>query len=229
MAIHIIMVMNDIYFKQLVGSRFFGTNLDHSDTDIFIIHNGLTKNKVGKIHYMYHSIDDGLNCILGITPNFYQLIDGLNKIEVNNTFTNYLNSNIEQIKNKNIGISYNIFADIVNYNRGINNKKYYENIPRRYIHLLLYEKIFIEYSKNLNLHQSVVINDDFKQFIQAARERKISYNEISKEENTLCQQFNQLKNFYNNKIDKEFAYKEKEKMKQIINNIIVEQQYQEDK
>jgi hypothetical protein len=83
--------MEQIYFKQLVGSRFFGTNKETSDTDYFIIWNGITKNIPGRPHYMYHSPMDGIDKILGITFNFYQILDGFEEnSEEKNLFSKYI-------------------------------------------------------------------------------------------------------------------------------------------
>ena len=83
--------MEKIYLKQLVGSRFFGINLERSDTDMFVIWDGPTQNKPGQPHYMYYNLNDGVDAILGITHNFYQILDGFGEnLEGKNLFSEYI-------------------------------------------------------------------------------------------------------------------------------------------
>jgi hypothetical protein len=64
---------------------------------------------------MYHNLEDGANKILGMTNNFFQILDGIGKnLEGKESLIQYLNQNIEEIKSKNIGFSYNYFKDYVN-------------------------------------------------------------------------------------------------------------------
>ena len=76
----------------MIGSRFFNTNKENSDTDYFIIWDGITKNILGQSHYMYHSPMDGIDKILGTTHNFFQILEGFGEnLEEKNLFSKYVN------------------------------------------------------------------------------------------------------------------------------------------
>lgn len=221
--------MEKIYLKQLVGSRFFGINLEGSDTDVIVIWDNPSKNKPGRPHYMYKSVDDGIKEILGIENNFYQIVDGLGEDYIHNDFTKYLEENIEWIKSKNIGFSYENFQQRNEYEKHIIKDICAIRYSKRIVHLILYKKIFIDYANGKKLRESLKIEPQFASFLQAARRGEIPIKELLDLNSKLNGNFQKNSFFYKEKKDLEFANKEKEKMKAIINNIIVEQQYQEDK
>lgn len=211
--------MEQIYFKQLGGSRFFGTNLEKSDTDYLVIWNGASKNECGKIHTMYHSPEDGADRLLGLTPSFYQINMGFGKnLEKENLFSKYITQNIEEIKSKNIGISFKQFKDLIDFSQGRRNKELWETSRKRYTHFLLYQKIFIDYANGLPLRAALQIGE-FAQFLQAARQGKVEWEEIEKIDLDFRKQFEKITSFYKDKKDLIYAKKEKQNMLQIIREV----------
>lgn len=213
--------MEQIYLKQLVGSRFFGINLERSDTDIIVIWDGPSENKPGKPHCMYKSIDDGIKAILGLGNNFYQILDGLGENLIENQFTNYLDENIEWIKSKNIGFSYENFQQRNEYEKQFYNKKR-DFSSKRLIHMILYKKIFNDYAEGATLHNSLKIEPQFASFLQAARRGEIPSKELLDKNSKLEEEFLKTELFYKERKNLNFAAIEKENLKKIIGGIIYE-------
>ena len=210
--------MEQIYFKQLVGSRFFGTNKETSDIDYFAIWNGITKNIPGQPHYMYHSPIDGIDKILGVTHNFYQILDGFGEnLEGKNPFSEYIQQNIEEIKSKNIGFSYSYFRDYV-IQTPFNEGSYGRN-SKRIGHILLYQKIFIDHANGLPLRAALQIGE-FAQFLLTARQGKVEWKEIETLEKQFLQDFMNSQLFYKDKKDLTYAKEEKQNLLQIIGGIV---------
>lgn len=206
--------MEQIYLKQLVGSRFFNINRENSDTDMFVIWDGPTKNKPGRPHYMYYNLNDGIDAILGTTTNFYQIIDGIgDNLEGKESFIQYLNQNIEEIKFKNIEFSYNYFKDYVNQTSFI--ERTYKQNPKKISHILLYQKVFIDYANGLPLRAALQV-EGLTQFLQAARQGKVEWKEVETLEKKFLQDFINCQLFYKDKKDLIYAKKEKQSLLQII-------------
>ena len=187
---------------------------------MFVIWDGPTQNKPGQPHYMYYNLNDGVDAILGITHNFYQILDGFGEnLEGKNLFSEYIQQNIEEIKSKNIEFSYKAFKDYViqmPFNEGT-----YKRNPKRINHILLYQKIFIDYAKGLSLRAALQIGE-FAQFLQAARQGKVEWKELETLEEQFLQDFMNSQLFYKDKKDLVYAEKESQNLIQIINNITVE-------
>lgn len=210
--------MEQIYLKQLVGSRFFNINRENSDTDMFVIWNGPTQNKPGRPHCMYHNLEDGADKILGMTNNFFQIIDGIGKnLEGKESLIQYLNQNIEEIKSKNIGFSYNYFKDYVNQTPF--NEVSYNRNPKRIGHILLYQKIFIDYANGLPLRAALRV-EGLTQFLQAARQGRVEWKEVETLEKQFLQDFMNSQLFYKDKKDLTYAKKEKQNLLQIMGGIV---------
>ena len=209
----------EIYLKQLVGSRFFNINRENSDIDMFVIWDGPTQNKPGRPHYMYHNLNDGIDTILGITTNFYQIIDGIgDNLEGKESLIQYLSQNIEEIKSKNIGFSYNYFKDYVNQTPFI--ERTYKQNPKKISHIFLYQKIFIEYANDLPLHTVLQIGE-FAKFLQTVRQGNVEWKEVETLEKKFLQDFMNCQLFYKDKKDLVYAEKERQNLIQIINNITI--------
>ena len=206
--------MEKIYYKQLVGSRFFGTNLENSDTDIFVIWDSESMQKPKKIHYIYKSIEDGINNILGVSTNFGQIIVGYDG-EGNENLLSYLENNIDYIKSKNIGISYQYFKSYLQI-FGSREEILYNKKPKEFAKLLLYKKIFSDYSQTQSLRAAVNLGGQFIQFLLTARRGKVSYKEIEDQVNQIQRGFLEIKDFYKDKIDLKFAEKEKENIRKFL-------------
>lgn len=213
--------MENIYLKQLVGSRFFGINLEGSDTDVIVIWDNPSKNKPGKPHYMYKSVDDGIKGILGLGNNFYQILDGLGEDYVHNGFTKYLDENIEWIKSKNIGFSYENFQQRNEYEKQFYNKER-DFSSKRLVHMILYKKIFNDYAEGATLRNSLKIEPQFASFLQAARRGEIPSKELLDKNSKLEEEFLKTELFYKERKNLNFAAIEKENLKKIIGGIIYE-------
>lgn len=213
--------MENIYLKQLVGSRFFGINLEGSDTDVIVIWDNPSKNKPGKPHYMYKSVDDGIKGILGLGNNFYQILDGLGEDYVHNDFTKYLDENIEWIKSKNIGFSYENFQQRNEYEKQFYNKER-DFSSKRLVHMILYKKIFNDYAEGATLRNSLKIEPQFASFLQAARRGEIPSKELLDKNSKLEEEFLKTELFYKERKNLNFAAIEKENLKKIIGGIIYE-------
>lgn len=213
--------MENIYLKQLVGSRFFGINLEGSDTDIIVIWDNPSKNKPGRPHYMYKSVDDGIKEILGLGNNFYQILDGLGEDYVHNDFTKYLDENIEWIKSKNIGFSYENFQQRNEYEKQFYSKERHFS-SKRLVHMILYKKIFNDYAEGATLRNSLKIEPQFASFLQAARRGEIPTKELLNLNSKLEDTFQKTSSFYKEKKNLNFAAIEKENLKKIIGGIIYE-------
>lgn len=214
--------MEQIYLKQLVGSRFFKINRENSDTDMVVIWDGPTQNKPGRPHYMYKSIDDGIKAILGLGNNFYQIADGLGEDYIHNDFTKYLEENIEWIKSKNIGFSYENFQQRNEYEKHIIKDICAIRYSKRVVHLLLYKKIFIDYANGKKLRESLKIEPQFASFLQAAREGEILSKDLLDKNSKLEEEFLKTELFYKERKNLNFAAIEKENLKKIIGGIIYE-------
>lgn len=212
-----------IYINELVGSRLFGINTDQSDYDYFKISNLSQKqiNKNDKVHETVWDIENGLNLLLSIYNYFhFELETGFGKKEINNSFVEYVENNKEKFKYNNIGNSFKSFINYENlFKKNIYGKDLYNLYPKLNMYFILYKHIFINYPKTLVLEEYIHPQEEIRQFLLAIRKHEISYQEVLNFELPLRREMDKVKSFYADRFNEEYAAREKEKMKLIIQNL----------
>ncbi len=212
-----------IYINELVGSRLFGINTDQSDYDYFKISNLSQKqiNKNDKVHETIWDIENGLNLLLSTYNYFhFELETGFGKKEISNLFVEYVENNKEKFKYNNIGNSFKSFINYENFfKKNIYGKDLYNLYPKLNMYFILYKYIFINYPKTLVLEEYIHPQEEIRQFLIAVRKHEIPYQEVLNFELPLRREMDKVKSFYADRFNEEYAAREKEKMKLIIQNL----------
>lgn len=212
-----------LYTNEIVGSKLFKVDIEDSDTDYFFITNDTYRiNEIdNKIHKIYWPIDEGLNELLCILGQYkYELCTGFGKKNINNELNIYIEKNKEEFKYQNIGNSFNSFLKSESLlKKNLYGRELYNQQPKINMYIILYKYIFANYPNNKSIEECIYMVQKINDFLIAMRKHNLPYQEVLNFELSLRRQLSQVKSFYVNRFNDEYAAREKEKMKQIIQNL----------
>ena len=212
-----------LYTNEIVGSKLFKVDIEDSDTDYFFITNDTYKiNEIdNKIHKIYWPIDEGLNELLCILGQYkYELCTGFGEKNINNELNSYIEKNKEEFKYQNIGNSFNSFLKTeLLLKKNLYGRELYNQQPKINMYIILYKYIFTNYPNNKSIEECIYMVQKINDFLIAMRKHNLPYQEVLNFELSLRRQLSQVKSFYADRFNDEYAAREKEKMKLIIQNL----------
>lgn len=216
-------MMPILFTHELVGSHLFNVNIEQSDIDYFIINNTSRRydSIENKIHKIIWSVDEGLDELLCMLKYFnFELCVGFGEKQINNSLVEYIEKNKEKFKYQNIGNSFESFIKYESLTKkNLFGQQLYNCSPKLQMYFILYKYIFIKYSQNRNLEECIHLPEEIRQFLIATRKHEILYQEVLNFELPLRREMDKVKSFYADRFNEDYAAREKEKMKLIIQNL----------
>ena len=212
-----------LYTNEIVGSHLYGINIKNSDIDFFQIYNQVERTTIHKNrnHEIRWGIDEGLNLLL-CTYKYYhfELGAGFGEKLIQNSLVEYIEENKENFKYENIGNSFNSFINYeISFKGNLYGEQLYDQIPKLNAYFILYKYIFVNYPKDKILEKYLHPPKEIKDFLIAVRKHEIPYQEVLNFELSLRREIDKVKSFYADRFNEGYAAREKEKMKQIIQNL----------
>lgn len=200
------------YYKAITGSRQFGTNTEHSDTDYIVITSNpikLLKERVRGEDLHCFKPDIFLHLIFEDErhPDTWRALYALfSHPTIETEFSKFFISHREQIVRSNLPRFSTIFIEYIKHMSAQGNNKIPlgEQFPKRTITSMIFLNAYIRYAtENISFEEAFKLSQEFKEYLIEIRNKKVPYEAQMDRLNSMLKQADEVKEYYSKEPDLE--------------------------